>query len=502
MTTAIATNEHEQTTHPVADPRRWRALTVLGLIQFMLVVDVSVVNVALPRIQHDLHFSHAGLAWVVNGYVIMAGGLLLLGGRLADMFGRRRLFLIGVGLFALASATSGAAVSPAMLVSSRFAQGVGEALAAPAALGLIVLLFPDPRERVKAVGIWGGLAGLGGTTGAVISGVITDAASWRWIFFINLPVALVALVLVPRLAPESRMAGNQHRVDLLGAATVTGGLIAIVYGLLEASKHAWGSSQVLAPLIGGVALLSATAIVEARSPAPLIPLGFFANRTRVVANCVSLCFTAAFFSYIFLLTLFEQQVLHYSPLEGGLGYLPLGFGIGAGMGIGTALLPKVGVKPLMAASFFGAAVGLLLASRIHAASSYLGGVLPGMLVLALFCGLSFAPTMNAALHRVTGQDSSLASGVQNTMQQIGGALGLACLVTLALRHAATQIGHGVPAGVAAAHGYATSFRIGAALLAIGGVLVIALLERVGTAVRNPRVENDIDQTPGLAEGVA
>ena len=214
MSTASATTEFEQPGHVRSDPRRWRALAVLGLIQFMLVVDVSIVNVALPRIQHDLGFSHTGLAWVVNGYVLMAGGLLLLGGRLADMFGRKRLFLIGVGVFALASATSGAAASPAMLVSSRFVQGAGEALAAPAALGLIVLLFPDPRERIKAVGIWGGLAGLGGTTGSVISGVLTDAASWRWIFYINLPIALFALLMVPRLVSESRMVREQRRIDL------------------------------------------------------------------------------------------------------------------------------------------------------------------------------------------------------------------------------------------------------------------------------------------------
>src|SRR5882757_10081338 len=207
-----------------ADPRRWKALGVLALIQFMLILDVTVVNVALPRIQHDLGFSRAGLAWVVNGYVLMAGGLLLLGGRMADILGRRRLFLLGVGLFAIASATCGAAVNPAMLVASRFVQGAGEALAAPASLGLIALLFPDPRERMKALGLWGGIAGLGGTSGTVISGVLVSYASWRWIFFVNLPVAAFALVMVPRLVSESRMVRTSQRPDFAGAITGTAGL--------------------------------------------------------------------------------------------------------------------------------------------------------------------------------------------------------------------------------------------------------------------------------------
>jgi MFS family permease len=363
------------------------------------------------------------------------------------------------------------------------------------------VLFPDPRERVKAIGIWGGLAGLGGTTGAVISGVLTDVASWRWIFYINLPIALFALLMVPRLVAERRMVRDQHRVDFLGAATVTGGLIVVVYGLLEASKHAWGSWQVLLPLAGGVALLLGTILVEARSKAPLIPLRFFANRTRMTANGLNMFFAATFITYVFLLTLFEQQVLHYSPLQTGLRYLPFGFGIGVGMGIGTALLPRIGVKPLTAVSFVGSAAGLMLTSNLHVGSSYLGGVLPGMVMLAVFGGLSFAPVMNASLHQVTGQDSSLASGVQNTMQQIGGALGLACLVTLAIRHTVTQIGHGVPAGVAAAHGYATSFRIAAVLLVIGALVALALFERVNTEARNPLTE-ELEPGSTSAEALA
>ncbi|MEP7019776.1 MAG: MFS transporter [Pseudonocardiales bacterium] len=472
------------------DPRRWKALGVLGLIQFMLILDVTVVNVALPRIQHDLGFSQPGLAWVVNGYVLMAGGLLLLGGRLADILGRRRLFLLGVGLFAIASATCGAAVNPGMLVASRFLQGAGEALAAPASLGLIALLFPDPRERMKALGLWGGIAGLGGTSGTVISGLLVDLASWRWIFFINLPVALAALVMVPRLVSESRMVREAQRPDYAGALTGTGGLIAVVDGLLQAATHPWGSVQVLLPLLGGLALLALMVWIEMRSDAPLIPLEFFANRTRVVTNFVTLFFSSAFFSYFFLLTLFEQLVLDYSPLKGGLSYLPFGISIGIGIGLGTALMPRTGVKPLLAAGFFSCAVGLLLTSGIDVHSSYASGVLPGMIVLGLGSGISFPAISNAALHGVTGQDSSLASGVQSAMQQVGGAIGLSCLVTLGLRHAAGEIRHGVLPGIALTHGYVLAFRVGAVLLIIGGVLVLALLEHVTVAPRSPELEID------------
>jgi EmrB/QacA subfamily drug resistance transporter len=487
MTATTPANAEQSDTH-VPDPRRWKALAVLALIQFMLILDVTVVNVALPRVQHDLGFSRAGLAWVVNGYVLMAGGLLLLGGRLADILGRRRLFLLGVGIFAIASATCGAAVNPGMLVASRFLQGAGEALAAPASLGLIALLFPDPRERMKALGIWGGIAGLGGTSGTVISGVLVDLASWRWIFFVNLPVALFALLVVPRLVSESRMVRDAVRPDFAGAITGTGGLIAVVDGLLEAATHPWGSWQVLLPLLGGVGLLAVMVWVEAHSDAPLIPLTFFHNRTRVVTNFVTLFFSSSFFSYFFLLTLFEQQILHWSPLKGGLSYLPFGFSIGAGIGVGTALMPRLGVKPLLGAGFFGCAVGLLLTSGIDVHSTYASGILPGMIALGFFSGISFPAIGNAALHEVTGQDSSLASGVQNAMQQVGGAIGLSCLVTFALRHATSLIHDGTAPAVAATRGYALSWRIGAVLLAIGGVLVLALLEHVVATPRNPEAE--------------
>jgi EmrB/QacA subfamily drug resistance transporter len=472
------------------DPRRWKALALLGAIQFMLVLDITVVNVALPNIQHDLGFSRAGLAWVVNGYVLMAGGLLLLGGRLADIVGRRRLFLLGVGLFAVASATCGAAQDPGMLVVSRFVQGAGEAFAAPASLGLIAVLFPDPAERVKALGMWGGIAGLGGTSGTVISGALVNYASWRWIFFVNIPVAAIALILTPRLVSESRMVlDRQDRPDYYGATTMTAGLIALVDGVLNAANHPWGGWQVLVPLFGGLALLGATGYIEAHSKSPLIPLTFFRNRTRVATNIVTLFFSSGFFTYFFLLTLFEQQVLHYSPIRSGLSYLPFGICIGIGIGLGTALMPKLGVKTLLTSAFVLCAVGMTFTSNIDVTSHYVSGIVPGMVILALGSGICFPAIGNASLHQVTGQDSSLASGVQSAMQQIGGAIGLSFLVTLGLRHATAQIHRGTRPPVAYTHGYALAYHVAIALLAAGAVFVVAFFEKgVLATPRNPEAE--------------
>ena len=479
------------------DPRRWRALAVLAAMQFMLVLDVTVVTVALPRIQHDLHFSHAGLAWVINGYVLMAGGFLLLGGRLADMFGRRRMFLAGVVVFGAASAVCGAAVSPAMLVSSRFVQGTGEALAGPAALGMIPLLFPDSRERMKALGVWGGIAALGGTFGTVISGALTNV-DWRWIFYINIPVVLFALLIAPRVLPESRMDRAGHRIDVPGALLVTGGLVGAVYGLLQGASHPWGSWHVLVPLLGGAVLLAAAVAWETRAAEPLIPLRFFTNRTRVTSNVLSLGLMAAFLGYVFLLTLFMQQVLGYSPLRTGVLYLPLGIGIGAGLGLSTALMPRMGVKTMLAIGFLGSAVGLLLASGISVSSSYATGILPGLIVFGVFTGICYPGLINGALHQVTGQDSGLASGVQTAMQQIGSALGLATLVTLALRYAGDRIRQGVPPAAALTHGYALSFRVGAIVLAVAGLLVLVLMEHVAAKPRTALAEVPGDKPPATS----
>jgi EmrB/QacA subfamily drug resistance transporter len=464
---------------PAPDPRRWKALGVLALVQFMLILDVTVVNVALPHIQSDLHFSRSGLTWVVDGYVLMAGGFLLLGGRLSDLVGRRRLFLAGTAVFGLASLTCGAAANSGMLVGSRFVQGLGEAMAAPAALGLVAVLFRDPRERVKALGVWGGLAGLGGTVGTIISGALTNIgpSSWRLIFLVNIPVALFALVALPRLVDESRASrGTQRqRPDVLGAFTATAGLCGIVYGFLRAGEVPWGSASVLLPLFGGVALLVGFVAIERTTPDPLVPLRFFHNRTRVATNAVTVLFAAAFFAYFYLQTLYLQQVLHWTALKTGLSYVPFGVAISLAIGLCTALMPKLGVKVLMSVGFGLSALGVLLLTRISVHGDYLTEVLPPMLILGVGAGLCFPGFGNAALHEVSGQDASLASGVQNAGQQVGGAIGLAVLVTLATRHLTHAVSRGTPLASAATDAYALAFGISAAILGVGAVLVVLFL---------------------------
>jgi EmrB/QacA subfamily drug resistance transporter len=463
-----------------ADPRRWKALCVLGLMQFMLVLDITVVNVALPHIRTDLGFSRAGLAWVVDAYVLTAGGLLLLGGRLADLLGRRRMFLIGCGAFAVASALSGAAVGPGMLVASRFAQGAADALAAPAAFGLVALLFPDGKERAKAIGIFGGVAGLGGTLGPVISGVILQGLDWRWIFYINVPVAAVTIIAVLRLVDESRAtpSAKAGRPDVAGALLATAGLVSVVYGLVQAATVAWGSTSVVAPIVVGVALLVTFVVRERTAGNPLVPLHFFRNRTRVTANAVTLCFASVFFTLFFLLTLYLQDVEHYSALKTGVCYLPFGVAISAGIGMASKLVVRLGLRTVLGTGFIFGAGGMLALTDITVHGSYLTQLLPGIVLVGIGSGLCFAGFANASIHGVSGQDASLASGVQNAVQQVGGALGLAVLATLAIRHAAGAVHHGVAPAAASAAGTVLAYRIGAGILAVGAIAVWALFEQV------------------------
>lgn len=468
---------------PAMNPNRWRALAVLGMFQFMLILDITVVNVALPRIGHDLGLGAVGLAWVVNAYVLMAAGFLLLGGRLADMFGRRRMFIVGVIVFAVASIVSGAAVVSGMLIAGRFVQGAGEALAAPAALGLVVYLFPDARERVKALGIWGGLSGLGGVAGTVVSGVLTDFASWRWIFFINVPVAIVAIILIPLIIRHPHQPSTRGTLDIGGALLGTAGLVGIVYGLLQIPAHGWMSTGVLLPLFLGILLIVATVLVERRSRSPLVPLELFQDRVRVVTYVVILIFASGFLAYVFLINLFEQRILGFSPLQGGLSYLPMGLGIGVGTGLGTALMPRLGSRILLGAGIIGVAVGLFLTSGINPSSTYLGGILPGMIVLGVFSGVLFPATSNSAFHRVSESELSVAAAIQSVMQQVGGALGLAGFVALAYRYSANRIADHVPLSMATTDGFTLTFQIAAALLAITGACAVVLLRNTSNTAR-------------------
>ena len=464
------------------DPRRWKALVVLALVQFMIIIDITVVNVALPSIQRSLHFTGDSLAWVVDGYALMAGGLLLFGGRVGDLFGRKRLFLIGTVLFAVASFTSGAAQNHTMLIISRFAQGAGEALASPAALALVVLLFTDPKERTRALGIWSGLAGLGGTMGVLISGLIVNFVSWRWIFFVNIPIAAIAIALIPGLVDESRAERASRRIDIPGAVLVTGGVLALIDGFLAASRHSWGSPNVVWPLAIGVGALVSMVVAESRTRDPLIPITFFANRTRVSANVATAVMASGMFGMFFLLTLYLQQVLRYSPLKTGLAYAPFGLGMVAGIMVSTKVLAKLGARAVTTAALAIAGFGMFLLGGVTIDSTYLGNVLPTILLLSFGMGAAFPALQIAALHEVSAEDAGLGSAVQNTVVQIGGSLGLAVLVTLALRRTASLIGGGVGAPVAATQGYALAFR-GAALAMFGAALVAFLL-----VPGRPRVE--------------
>ena len=449
--------------------RRGPALVVLCFVQFMLVLDDNVVSVALPSMREDLGFGTAGLAWVVNAYFLAFGGLLLLFGRAADLLGRRRVFLTGVALFGAASLVCGLAQEPWQLVAGRFAQGTGAAMAAPASLALIALLFPGTEERARAFGIWGGIAALGGTAGLVISGALTGLASWRWIFLINLPVALAAVVLLPRLVPESR-AGQAVRLDIPGAVLGTGALVSLVHGLLRAGESGWENPAVVGSLVLAVLLAIAFVAVEARTAEPLVPLSFLSFRIRAVANGASLLFSAAMYAMAFLLMVHLQTVLGYRPLAAGLAYLPYGAGILAGMWLSSRAVARLGVRPALVLSFLLGSAGMLLLSGVEPGDGYASGVLPGMLVTSLGCGLGLPALTVAALTGTTEENAGLGSAVLSSVQQVGGAVGVAVLVALAARHGDASAVRG-SSPHAATEGFSLALTAAAALLVLGAVLM-------------------------------
>ncbi|MBO0730290.1 MAG: MFS transporter [Acidimicrobiaceae bacterium] len=461
-------------TAPAADPRRWRALAVLACLQFMLILDATVVNVALPSIRADLGFSQSNLAWVVDAYVLVAGGFLLLGGRVADLFGRKRIFLAGAIAFALGSLTSGLAQDQAMLISSRALQGLGEALAGPAALSLITVLFTDQKERATALSVWGGLAGLGGTIGVVLSGVIIDLASWRWIFWINLPVAAAVLVISLRLLPVDRRRVRTS-FDVGGAIAVTAGITAVVYALLEANRHGWLSATTLGFFAAGAGLLAAFVVIESRVRAPLIPLRFFrAHRPRTAAGLMVLV-ASALYGMFFLLTLYMQLVLGWTPLHTGVAYVVFGLGMLAGIGGASQLLPKIGVRLPLVGGLTLAAGGFALLTRLDLHLHYWSQLVPAQLLMSVGLGLAFVSITVTAVSEANEADAGITSGFVTTAQQVGGALGLAVLVSVATARASSFRGSGHAPAVAQLAGSHLAFGIGAGLLAVGAVLAALLV---------------------------
>jgi EmrB/QacA subfamily drug resistance transporter len=460
--------------------RRRAALVVLCFVQFMLVLDDTVVSVALPSLRDDLGFSAQGLAWVVNAYFLTFGGLLLLAGRMADLLGRRRVFVAGVALFGLASLACGLAQQPWQLVAGRFVQGAGAAMASPAALSLITLLFPGTHERSRALGIWGAIAALGGTSGLMISGVLTDLASWRWIFLINLPVAAVAIALLPRLVAESR-ASRRARLDVPAAVLGTAAVVSLVYGLLQAGEAGWADVAVLAPLLLAAVLAAGFLVAESRAAQPLVPMSFLADRTRAVANGATLLFSAALYAMAFLLMIHLQTVLGYSPLQAGVAYLPFGAGILAGMWLSTRAITRMRVRWTLVLAFLITSAGLLLLSGVAAGDPYAAGVLPALLVTSLGCGLSLPVLTVAAVSGTTEENAGLGSALFSSVQQIGGAVGVAILVTVAKRHNDARAGF----PRSAEEGFSFALTIAAGLVALGAILIATLLRTARRPAAGP-----------------
>ena len=457
----------------------WLVLTLVCLGQFMVVLDISVVNVALPSIQRDLHFSEAGLQWVVNAYTLAFAGFLLLGGRAADLYGRRKMFISGLALFALASLAGGFAQDKSMLVAARALQGLGGAVLAPATLTILTTSFAPGRDRAKALGVWSAMAAAGGAAGAILGGVLTDALSWRWILFINVPIGLVAVIAARAVLVETRAPdAAKTRLDVAGSVTVTAGLVSLVFGIVETESHGWGSPWTLVPIAAAVVLFAAFVLVETRiAKSPLMPFGLFRTPSVRGANVVVMLLGAAMFSMWFFLSLYMQNVLHYSPLKAGIAVLPQTAMIVIGAQIAARVVPKIGPRPLLFVGTVLAAAGLGWYSLISPDGTYVGDLLfPGLLV-TLGLGLSFMPVTMAATTGVDPRDAGLASGLVNTTRQIGGSIGLAALATLATDRATGLLAVGESKAVALTSGFSRAFAVGAVICA-GAALAAFLVPSI------------------------
>ena len=461
-----------------ADTKRAKnfALALLAMAQFVVVLDASIVNVALPSIGTDLDFAQEDLSWVVNSYTLVFGGFLLLGGRLADLLGRRRMFIWGMWLFALASLAGGLAQTELMLIVARSFQGLGAALISPAALAIVTTTFAEGAERNKALGVWGAVAGSGGAAGVLLGGILTDSLGWEWVLFVNVPIGIAAALVAPRILLESRDR-SRSSFDIAGAVSVTAGLSLLVYALVDANNAGWGSTQTL--VLGGIAiaLLAAFVAIEQRTRFPLVPFSIFKLRTLRGANVIGLLLGMSLFSMFFFISLYMQQVLDYEPLEAGLAYLPLAGLIVLSAGAASGLVTRIGFKPPLVAGLLMIAGALVWFAQVSATGgTYLGDILFPSMLAGVGLGLAFVPVTIAAVTGISGEEAGLASGLINTSQQVGGALGLAVLATVATGTTNDVFASGErnPA-VALTEGFQDAFLVGAGMALLAAVLAAVLI---------------------------
>jgi EmrB/QacA subfamily drug resistance transporter len=465
------------------DTNRWLVLVIVCLAQFMVILDATIVNVALPSIQRGLDFSNADLQWVINSYTLMFGGFLLLGGRAADLFGRRRLFVLGVAIFSIASLINGLATSSEMLILGRGLQGLGGALVSPAALSIITTTFREGPDRTRALGVWSAIAAGGAAVGLLLGGILTDLLSWEWVFYVNVPVGIAAILLALRWVPESLAEKRPDTVDLAGAVSVTGGLVVLVYAIVKAQEYGWTSARTLGMAAVAAALLAAFVFVERRSKAPLVRLGIFRNRSLTGADTAMVLVVSGMFAMFFFATLYVQQVLGYSPLKAGLAFLPVTAGIMLGAGLAQQGIRVLGPRLQVVMGIGLAATGMFFLTGLPPNGSYAADLLPGLLLIAVGMGLTFVPITLMATTGVADSDSGLASGLLNTAQQVGGALGLAVLSTVAADHSASTLeglGHAPTATdrtAALVSGFTTAFTVGGVLMTAGAVVLMLIVRR-------------------------
>ena len=464
-------------------------LAVVAVAQFMVILDASVVNVALPTIKGDLGFSEQNLSWILNAYTLLFGGFLLLGGRLADSLGRRRLFIAGIALFSGASLLCGVSSSQGMLLVARGLQGLGGALVSPAALSIILTTFAEGPERNRALAVWGAIAGAGGAVGLLLGGAIVQALSWRWVFFINVPIGAAVLALAPRIVPESRSeSATRGSYDAEGAVAVTLGTIALVFTLIKADSWGWTSGKTLGGFAVAIALIAGFLVIERRHKDPLVPLRIFTNRSLAASDTTLLVVAAALFGMFFFCTLYLQQVLGYSALKTGVAYLPLSLTIIGASALASRFVDRFTPKPVLATGLLIATGGFVLLTRVSGHGDYASHVLPAMIVLGTGLGMAFVPVTIAATNGVAPGDSGLASGLLNTTQQVGGSLGLAILSSVSTSRVTSALHGGALLPAALTHGFKGAFVVGAALCAAGAVVAITLLPGRPREARDAHIE--------------